>query len=138
MYEVNLDRILAGKKLNRTDLNRKIGLEYLNKIALKITDWKSCVILLGISQQDVDDIETEQSKVIHRRLRSFKLWHEENGEDATYIKLADALVQLKRMDLVQELVDAYSDTYLCPTKSKTGGAAVYKTWDKLKELCTGN
>ena len=118
-------------------MNRKIDLQYLNKIALKITDWKSCVTLLGVSQQDVDDIETEQSKVRHRRLRSFQLWHNENGEDATYIKLAAALVQLERVDLVEELVD----TYLCQMKNKTYRAAVtvYKTsWDKLKELCTGN
>ena len=134
MYSVNLDRMLARKNLNRSDLKMKISVRYLNKIALKITDWKTCAVHLGLSLQEINDIEAEQRRVAHRRLVSLHIWYMKNGEDATYINLAEALVQLERADLVQELVDVY----LCQMHDTTDWAALYKaTQSKLKRFCNG-
>jgi hydrogenase maturation factor len=136
MYTVNLDRILARRNLNRNNLKRKITLKYLNKIALKITDWKTCAIHLGLSLQEIADIEDEQRRNAHRRLVSLNIWHTKNGEDATYINLAEALVQLERVDLIEELLDIY----LCQSHNTTGRdwAAIYKaTQSKLKIFRNG-
>ena len=128
MYSINLDQILARRQLTRNDLKRKIGEKQLNKFALRVHDWKSCAALLpGIDQQAVDDIDEEHKKIKHKRIALFNLWRQRNGEDATYISLAEVLLELEHRNLIEILIDVVYPTQM----SSTTDWAV----DCIKESC---
>ena len=136
MYStVNLDQILARRGLKLIDLNKTIGVTHLNRFALRVRDWKSCAALLGIEQQDVDDIDDEQKKVKHKRLALFYRWWLLNGENATFIKLANVLVELQDRNLIEFLID---DVYFKQISRTTDWAALYKrTFSRITLFCKG-
>lgn len=112
--EVKLDKILDRRRLKKDDLKKKIKPKYLNRFALRIDDWKSCGILLDIPKITIEDIDTEQKRVRHKRIALLNEWAEKCGKDATYYRLAAALEELGRRDLIELLVDNF---YLDQVKS---------------------
>ena len=98
---LHLDRILHAKRLSRKDLNRPVRVAHLNRIALRIRDWKSCAALLGIRQDLIDDIDEEERNIKNKRIKIFSIWHEWYGNDATYLMLAEVLVEMERRDLIE-------------------------------------
>ena len=102
---MDLDSLLARKGLKREDLKRQIKEKQLHKIAVRVSDWKGCGPFLGISKQDIDDIECDERKTSDKRFALFIRWKRLNGEEATYLKLAEALVGIGRRDLVEDLIN---------------------------------
>lgn len=98
---IGLDRILRDKGLTREDLNRPVRVDHLNRVALRIRDWKSCAALLGISQDVIDDIDEEERNIKSKRIKVFSIWQEWYENDATYLMLANVLVEMERRDLIE-------------------------------------
>lgn len=103
---IDLLSILADNGLNKDDqvINCRIVAKDRNKIAVKISDWKSCAAFLGLAEQDVDDIIEENRRVRHRRIAMLRRWDERNGQEATYLKLAECLASMGRRDLIELLI----------------------------------
>ena len=103
--DLRLDRILEQRGLVNETLRRPITTEHLSRIAVRIgSDWKSCAAFLGISNSTVEDIEHEEKKVRNMRIKLFAIWQQLYGEDATYLNLAEVLVDLGRKDLIELLI----------------------------------
>ena len=111
MYDLaleSLDRILRDKGLAREDLNRPIRVAHLNRVALRIRDWKSCAALLGIGQDVIDDVDEEERNVKFKKIKVFSIWQKLNANDATYLMLATVLVEMGRRDLVDFMINNLS------------------------------
>lgn len=95
--------ILAAKGYERHDskLNYVIKSSQLTKIAVRIGDWESCALLLGLSKEDVNDIIEEKSRARTRKITMLLRWKELKGNEATYLKLIEALAQIGRRDLIE-------------------------------------
>ena len=68
---------------------------------MRIGDWESCALLLGLSKEDVNDIIEEKSRTRTRRITMLLRWKELKGNEATYLKLIEALAQIGRRDLIE-------------------------------------
>lgn len=103
---VDLDSILADYGINRHSLvmQGRIAVRDRNIIATKIGDWKSCAAFLDLSDQDIGDITDEHRRIRQRRMAMLRQWDEQNGREATYLRLAEALARIYRRDLVEDLV----------------------------------
>ena len=104
---VCLDSILKVKGLTKEDVNRPIKSEHLNKIAVRIGDWKSCGAFLNIPSDTIEDIEDEARRVRYRRIKLLTVWQKVNGKNATYLALAEVLAELGRRDLIERLLGMY-------------------------------
>ena len=104
---LSLDGILHAKGLTREALKRPVRVAHLNRIALRIREWKSCAALLGIHQDFIDDVDEEEKNVKSKRIKIFSIWQEWYGNDATYFMLAKVLAEMQCRDLIELLIDLY-------------------------------
>ena len=104
---LRLDGILHAKGLTREDLKQPVRRAHLNRIALRIRDWKSCAALLGVRQDFIDDVDEEEKNIKSKRIKIFSIWQEWYGTDATYLLLAKVLAEMQRRDLIELLIDLY-------------------------------
>ena len=103
---VSLDSVLTDSSMTRDHpwLKKRVSVKHRRAIAIKIGDWKSCAAFLGVPDVDVDDITDKHRKGRNRRLAMLRLWVEINGNEATYLKLAEALARIERRDLIESLL----------------------------------
>lgn len=108
MEPLDVYRLLARKGLKREDLQWRTKKEHRDRIAVKLsTDWRSCGAVLGISEEELDAITKDNKWSRNRRLAMLQKWDAENGEEATYLRLVQALAAIGRDDLVVYLVDIF-------------------------------
>ena len=114
MAEPNLHSILASRRLTSDALHRKCSDNHLATIALSITSWKQLSPFLGLTQQDEDDIQSDNMKNAERKLAMLRRWREKNGDEATYFRLADAFEALKWRNCISELLDLFQQEEVDP------------------------
>ena len=85
-------------------MQSRIAVKDRNKIAVKIGDWRSCAAFLDLPDQDIADIADEHSRIRQQRIALLRLWYEQNGREATYMRLAEALANIGRRDIIEDLV----------------------------------
>lgn len=108
MESLNLYSILARKGLKREHLSRRTKKEHRDRIAVKLsTDWKRCANVLGLSEEDVESISKDNKWSRNRRLAMMQRWDGQNGSEATYLRLAQALAVIGRDDLVEYLIEIF-------------------------------
>ena len=98
-----LEEVLFRHGLEKKDLARRYSSRARPKIADLLDDWKMVGLSLGFSWQKLSDIEVENHKVERRRVALLDAWEQREGQGATYLKLAEALYNRKRTDLVERL-----------------------------------
>ena len=79
--------------------------EHLLELSLLEFDWKSIIE----SEQDTTESDHEQVTEQQRREKVLLKWKEQQGSDATYRKLLDALRKIGNMD-VANIVDCMATT----------------------------
>ena len=98
-----LEEILSRHGLEKKDLKRRYSARARPKIADLLDDWKMVGLSLGFTWQKLSDIEVENHKEERRRVALLDAWEQKEGRGATYLKLAEALYNRKRTDLVERL-----------------------------------
>ena len=107
----SLDDILSERGLKREDMDKECSQEIRYDIAMKITEWKMAGHCLSIPSQTLHDIKIENETENERRIVLLQTWHKHEGRKATYYRLLEALHQLKRRDLVEDLCDQIKAHY---------------------------
>ena len=102
---VGLGEILDNHKLQEQDLIGKCPREIRNKIALKLTDWKVFGHILLIPKETLVSIDVDNHTEDQKRIALLDSWHQREGKDATYFKLAEKLYEHDRRDLVNHLCE---------------------------------
>ena len=107
MAEPNLHSILASRQLTLDALHLKCSENHLAIIAQSITSWKQLSPFLGLTQQDEDDIQSDNTRNAERKLAMLRRWREKYGDEATYFRLADAFEALKWRNCISKLLDLF-------------------------------
>jgi hypothetical protein len=72
-------------------------------MAAQLVDWKLAGHHLGFSPLKLHTIQADNDSEDQRRVALLETWAEMEGEKATYLKLAEALFEHGRRDLVEHL-----------------------------------
>ena len=110
MAELNLKDIVARCGLTKERLQEECSREVSLKIATKLDDWKMVGHYLGIPPEKLKAIERENDTEDQRKVALLDTWRKGEGRGATYWKLANALYEHGRRDLVELLCKAISSS----------------------------
>ena len=106
----NLEEIVSRYGLQRGKLEEQYVLDIIHKIATILNeDWKTVGNYLGLSSEELTAIESWEyaNKTEHIcKVAVIKTWHH---KEATCWKLANALYQHGRQDLVESLCEAIAE-----------------------------
>lgn len=98
-----LDDILCRHGLERRDLERKCSAEVRLALAELLNDWKMVGHYLGFTTQKLNDIKLDNDNEEQRRVALLDAWEQQEGQRATYFRLAEAFHHRKKSDLVDKL-----------------------------------
>ena len=88
-------------------------------MAAQLVDWKLAGHYLGLTQLKLHTIQVDNDSEEQRRGALLETWAEMEGEKATYMKLAEALFEHGRRDLVEHLCKMIRRVLRCDVQSKT-------------------
>lgn len=98
-----LDEILSRHGLEKKHLERKIPAEMILELAQLLDDWKMIGYYLGFTEQNLSDIQIDNHNEEHRRVALLNKWEQRQGEEATYLKLAEAFHHRQKIAAVERL-----------------------------------
>ena len=102
----SLEDLISHHGLKVKDLWLECPRRIMDKIALKLTDWKIAGRFFDLPREKLAAIERDNDTEEQRRVALLDAWGEREGKGATCIKLAEVLHQRERGDLVGLLCDA--------------------------------
>ena len=89
--------------VERSHLNRDCPRAVAIKIAEKVIDWQMLGYVLGLPRVKISAIARENQTEDQRKIAMFDEWKSSNGSRGTYLKLAEALFDRHRIDIVERL-----------------------------------
>ena len=98
-----LNDILLHHNLEREHLHKECPPDIRLMIAKEVSEWTLVGRYLGISKQDLTAIGRQYDTEAQRKVAMFDTWYEREGSNATFLRLADALYQYGRKDLIDLL-----------------------------------
>ena len=98
-----MNDILSHHGLTEEHLKKECPPEVRLRIAKELSEWNLVGRYLGISKQDLTAIGRQYDTEAQRKVAMLDTWHEREGSSATYLKLANALHEHGRKDLVELL-----------------------------------
>lgn len=100
--------------LSIDDLKRCCRPEHAEEIAKDFSEWRLASSRLKINPDEVSVIERNDShdEAVQRK-KFLEKWMKNNGDDATYLMLLEALVNNGRMDLVESLLKLIKGSSMC-------------------------
>ena len=105
----NLEDIISQYGLAKEKLHEECSQTVRLKIASKLEDWKMVGRYLNIPSEMLKAIERDNDTEDQRRVAMLDTWHKSEGELASYSRLADALYQHGRRDLVSAIVQSHTE-----------------------------
>lgn len=106
MAELKLEDIISRCGLTSERLHKECSREVTLKIAAKLEDWKMVGNYLSMPSEKLKAIERENDTEDLRKVAMLDTWHKGEGTAASYWKLANAMYQHGRRDLVESLCKA--------------------------------
>ena len=98
-----LNDILLHHNLEREHLHKECPPDIRLMIAKEVSEWTLVGCYLGISKQDLTAIGRQYDTEAQRKVAMFDTWYERERSNATFLRLADALYQYGRKDLIDLL-----------------------------------
>ena len=98
-----LNDILSKYDLKIKHLQGKCPRSVRLEIAKELIDWEMVGYYLDLSEQDLTAVKREKDTEDQRRIAMLEIWHKRKGRDATYLKLANALLRHSRKDTAELL-----------------------------------
>lgn len=114
---VSLKDILSRYGLKDEDLDKEIPSTsdtIVLQIANKIKDWETAGHYLGIPDEKLVAIKTDNRTEEQRRIKLVHIWMERECSRATYLRLVTVLHQLERNDLVKTVCTTLSTGTIVP------------------------
>lgn len=113
--------ILESRRLEKKTLERKCTDKHLVLLSKSFTSWKELSAFLGLTQQDEEDIHSDNIRNSERRIATLRRWSEKFGEEATYFRLGEAFEALKWRGCIGILLDLFQkhEQEILPSTVKT-------------------
>ena len=93
---------------NERKTTKEYSQDMILKIAAKLSDWEMAGHYLSIPSEKLKAIDRENYSEDQRKVAMLDTWHKREGGGASYWRLANALYQHGRRDLVESLCRAVS------------------------------
>lgn len=99
-----------GWNIPQTITQKQCNDKHLPQIAIYIhsKDWKMLAALLGLSENDIDDIDIDQQFVQDKKMAMLRRWKEVYGHKATYNELLQALSKMQCWKTIKEISNTIS------------------------------
>ena len=112
MAAITLKALMKEVGVCPEKLNESISDDHLRAIAILLTSWRKFATYLGLSENDLDDVEQEGRDEQDRRLKALQKWKGKFGFEATYRKLVEVLLSLAMADVAQNVCRLLKGTVL--------------------------
>ena len=117
--EPSLEDVLSKHDLRVGDMMSRCSYPVRVRMAAQLVDWKLAGHFLGFTQLKLHTIQVDNDSEEQRRVALLETWAEMEGEKATYLKLAEALLEHGRRDLVEHLCKMIKRVLRSNVQSKT-------------------
>ena len=104
MAAIIVEELLKETEIHPEKLNASISDDHLRAIAIFLTAWRKVATYLGLSENDLGDIEQEGKDEQDKRLKALQIWKGKFGFKATYKKLVEVLLQLAKADIAEKVL----------------------------------
>ena len=104
MAAITLEELLEEVGLHCEKLNNSISDDHLRAIAIFLTSWRKVATYLGLSENDLDDVEREEKDEQDKRVKALQKWKGKFGFKATYRMLVEVLLQLAKADIAEKVL----------------------------------
>ncbi len=104
----DLDDTLKYHELSREELDVPCSVDHCRELAMKIERWELLLPHIGLDEcYRIAIKEDHSSSYEEQRITSLSKWKGLYGRTATYLKLAEGLKKIGRLDLIDELCKIY-------------------------------
>ena len=106
-FKDHLDR----RGLTWEDLCRKCeDDELIATIARDFDEWEETAPYLGIKRAEIKEIISDNAQERHRKLAILHKWMQKKGDEATYLNLCKAFIDVENIDMFDEILDLLKDS----------------------------
>ena len=88
-----LDDLLKELRITPTLLDQRCSNEHLNSFSLFL-DWRRIAPFLGLSEMDIQEIETDKKTEAEKRLKTLQNWKRKFGYKAKFTLLVETLLDV--------------------------------------------
>ena len=103
MAAITLEELLEEVGVHPEKLNESVSDDHLRAIAIFLTSWWRVATYLGLSENDLGDVEQEGKDEQDKRLKVLQIWKGKFGFKATYRMLVEVLLQLAKADIAEKI-----------------------------------
>ena len=96
---ITLEELTERYKIPSDVLDIEISIDDIRKISTFLESWKLVAPYLGLSEGDIQAVNRDGTSEEEKRLLMLQRWKQALIFKATYKKLVDALLSIKRADL---------------------------------------
>ena len=113
--------ILQKHSLTKDKLNIPISFEHCAKFSEKLTEWKSLIPKLGLTDADKAAIENDNRCFRSQCSACIRKWSYKYGSNATYWNLAQRLHDAEALGYIDKLLEIYSTPVPPSDTTEVGG-----------------
>ena len=103
MAAITLEDLLKKVGVHSEKLNDSISDDHLREIGIFLTLWRKVTTYLGLSENDLGDVEQEGKDEQDKRLKALQKWKGKFGFKATYRMLVEVLLKLAKADTAEKI-----------------------------------
>ena len=87
-------------------LDKTITREHIVEFSDLLSDWETVAAHLGIDDNTVEGLKEDHRTFASRRLYMLRAWASENKENATYRRLREVFVNMRKVDRAEKVFEA--------------------------------
>ena len=97
--------LLDARGLTVDDLRQQCTEDVLLRLSGSLNNWEVVSLYLNLSKSEIKNIKINSNNEEERRIKALTKWKQNNGDDATYYNLIEALNDSERDDMVDQALD---------------------------------
>ena len=103
--------LLDARGLTVDDLRQQCTEDVLLRLSGSLNNWEVVSLYLNLSKSEIKNIKINSNNEEERRIKALTKWKQNNGDDATYYNLIEALNDSERDDMVDQALDYLKESY---------------------------
>ena len=104
MAAITIEELLEETEIDPEKLSASISDDHLRAIAIFLTSWRKVATYLGLSENDLGDVEQEGKDEQDKRIKVLQIWKGKFAFKATYRMLVEVLFQLAKADVAEKVL----------------------------------
>ena len=102
--------LLDARGLTVDDLRQQCTEDVLLRLSGSLNNWEVVSLYLNLSKSEIKNIKINSNNEEERRIKALTKWKQNNGDDATYYNLIEALNDSETEDVVDQALDCLKES----------------------------